>query len=267
MDMKELIQKLVKENIALIKAYNNTECPFSIGNEGDSNYWYENTLIKENDRLFKEGLIKTYPLDFTIQSLGKYGIVKVIQNKPYLKVKDKNKSNVEKLITHINTLGYFVSQFKILFNGKETTPENYVDYKESSDVINNLNNINELWFIIEPKFDETANNNIGSLYHLTEKINLPKIKTNGLVPKSRSKKAYHPDRIYVVDDIKKLKDILTHFTSEHKNINDFSIVKIDYKLAGNPKLYNDPNYLNMGYYLTDNITPEAIVGAINANEI
>lgn len=265
--MKNTIKQLLRGNILLIEAYNNTECPFCIGNEEDSSYWYENTLIKENNRLFKEGLIKTYPLNFTIQSLGKYGIVKVIQNKPYLKIKDKSKSNVEKLINHINTLGYFVSQYKVLFNGKETKPENYIDYKESGDVINNLNNINELWFIIEPKFDDTTNNNIVFLYHLTEKININKIKTNGLIPKSKSKKSYHPDRIYVVDDIKKLKDVLTHFTSEDKNINDFVILKIDYKLAGSPRLHNDPNYLNMGYYLIDNIRPKSIVDVINANEI
>ena len=63
-----------------------------------------------------------------------------------------------------------------------------------------------------------------------------------------------------------MKGIIKGFT-EDKNINDFTVLKIDYNLTNKPKLYNDPNYFTFGYYLIDNIPPDAIIDIIDASEI
>ena len=256
-------KKEIEENKLLIETIDKMETPFYIGDEDD---WFEAILARENRRELAEGLIKTYPYDFAISRFNKYGVATSNQDKTqiYLYLKDKTKCKF--IGEYANTLGYFVSQYKILFNGKDKSPINYVTYKTLEEFNDKINKINELWLIIEAKFDSNLSNEIDYLYHLTEKSKLNKIKVNGLTPKSNSKKAYHPERIYVVPSLNNMKGIIKGFT-EDKNINDFTVLKIDYNLTNKPKLYNDPNYFTFGYYLIDNIPPDAIIDIIDASEI
>lgn len=243
----------------LIKSSTNSVCPFLIGNESDDIDWYEQGLKNLGVKLFKEGLIKTYPFDFTVQRLGRYGSVKFVSNKIYLGLSFDYFDKIEDLIKYIDTLGYFASTFKVLQKGKELSPENYDsfnNFKEFSDIVGNLR---QIWVEIEAKYDIEASAPV-FLYHLTLKSNLDKISKLGLIPKSMAKKSYHPDRIYIVDDINSLKQLLSQFSEVNgKDVSDYAVLKIEYSLAGEPKIYNDPNFLNFGYYLVDNIRPEAIV--------
>ena len=271
MDNKEIIKlKLTQlltenENKFLIESVKNKVNPFNIS---DNQNWFESILIECNISDIKEGLIKSYEYDFVVSRLSKYG--NVIENREnnqiFLKVKDKD--NLQHIINHINTLGYFISQYKILENNKEISSENYIDYKSYNDVLPKLKDTNELWLVIEPKFNSYIDSdNIDFIYHITEKNNLYRIKEQGLVPRSNSKKVHHPDRIYITIEFNLLNDILKGFISHDKDINDFIILKIDYKLAGKPKLYNDPNYFRRGYYIIDNIRPSAIMDTLTTNNL
>jgi hypothetical protein len=262
--LKDDIRKIITE---LIRS-TTQDFPFLLGNEKDDFSNYENGLKKTSVKLFKEGLIKTYPFDFVVQRLSKFGVVKLISNKIYLGLNKEFYRSIEGLITYLNTLGYFAATFKILNKNQKITPENYKNYNNVADVLNIIDGIQQIWIEIEAKYDELFNNNPLYFYHLTSKNNLNKIKQQGLIPKSKSKKSYHPDRIYVVDQINSLKQLLVYFTKiDGKKISDYVILKINYELTNKPKIYNDPNFLDLGYYFVDNISPNAIVDIIEANDV
>lgn len=262
--LREEVKRILSE---LIGSASNSECPFLIGNEGDVDDWYEKGVKNMNLKLFKEGLIKTYPFDFAIQRLGEYGSVKLISNKIYLGLKSKYFDRLSGLIKYFDTLGYFVATFKVLKKGLEINPGNYINVSDLESALGASEDAQQIWLEIEAKFDELGDAP-EFLYHLTLNVNLDKIKKQGLVPRSKSKKSYHPDRVYVVDDIKSLRQILVQFSEiENKVVSNYSVLKIDYSLAGKPKLYNDPNFLSFGYYSTENIPPKAIVSIINGENI
>lgn len=255
-EIKNKLRKFIIENIE-------NDCPFLVGNELNENDWYEGLLLQNNRLRLDEGLIKSYPLNFAIQRFGEYGLVKHIQNGIYLQLKSEYFSKLSEVNSYIESLGYFISQYKVLEIGN--TKREYIDYKKLDDIINILANVADLWLVIEPKFDSTIDTTtLQFIYHLTERVYLPRIKEKGLIPKSKGKKVFHPDRIYVVTDINKIKPLLGQFKTQD---NDFVILKIDYKLSGSPVLYNDPNYLDMGYYIIDNIKPQAINNIIELKDL
>lgn len=260
-EIKKILNELIESTI-------NEECPFIVGNEEDVFDWYENGAKSVNVKLFKEGLIKTYPFDFTVQRLGKYGSVKLISNKIYLGLNKHFFENIEGIIKYLNTLGYFVATFKVLEKSQEMKPENYKNFNNIEDVLNVVGNAQQIWIEIEAKHDKSFDSVSSFFYHLTSKNNLNRIKRQGLVPKSNAKKSYHPHRIYIVDEINSLKELLVQFSEiEGKKVSDYVILKIDYNLTNKPKIYNDPNFLNLGYYFVDNIPPKAIVDVIEASKI
>lgn len=263
--IREEIRKVLSE---LVESTTNSDCPFLIGNEEDKHDWYEHGVKKLTIQLFKEGLIKTYPFDFTLQRLGKYGSVKLISNKIYLGLKKEYFNKIDGLIKYLDTLGYFAATFKILDKDKEISPENYKNFGNVKEVLSAIDNAQHIWIEIEAKYDESSEHNFSFFYHLTTKSVLNKIKKQGLTPKSNSKKSYHPERIYIVDDLKSLRQLLVQFSEiENKDLSDYVVLKIDYDLTNRPKIYNDPNFLNFGYYITDNIPPTAIVEIIEAIDI
>jgi len=262
--IREEVRKILSE---LIKSTTSHECPFLIGNEDDDADWYEQELKSLNVKLFKEGLIKTYPFEFVVQRLGKYGSVKLISNKIYLGLKKEYFNKLDGIVKYLNTLGYFAATFKVLDNNQEVSPENYKNFDDHKEVLSIADDAQQIWIEIEAKYDDSISDS-EFLYHLTLNNNLDKIKKQGLVPKSKSKKSYHPNRIYVVDNVKSLEQLLIQFSEiEGKNVSDYAILKIDYNLSGKPKLYNDPNFLSLGYYLVDNIPPNAIVDTSKAIDV
>ena len=67
----------------------------------------------------------------------------------------------------------------------------------------------EIKLRFEAKFDEEVVENTPSiLYHITPTQNTNKILSIGLVPKSRSKASYHPDRVYLSKDLKDIEHLV-----------------------------------------------------------
>lgn len=265
--MKYLIENelnRLKTNQLLIEMIEERDHPFVI-NDSDVHNDIESEFQLFNKKRIHEGLIKTYPLNFALQRLSEYGLVNFNKNIIYLQFNLKHLDIIDSLISIIDLFGYFVSQYKVLPKGKEVSSLNYIDYFKPEELKDK--DIEQLWLVIEMKFDSLFEGDVKYLYHLTERKNLDKIKKYGMIPKSKSKKSYHPDRIYVVLNINNLKDLLINFTSTKNNINDYCILKIDYNKAGKPKLYNDPNYLDLGYYIIDNIPYNSIEEIINPNKI
>lgn len=104
---------------------------------------------------------------------------------------------------------------------------------------------------LEPRFENKAKVISKILYHITEKNYWKKISVNGLVPKSKSKIAYHPDRIYLATKFA-MDQILPMYKSY---IKDPIILKVNVKGLN---LYEDINAGIGAYYTTENISPDRI---------
>jgi hypothetical protein len=89
---------------------------------------------------------------------------------------------------------------------------------------------------------------------------------SGLIPKSKSKLTYHPDRTYVclhklgckalISNMKMFYKSLLWKNTKNKIDYRWVIYEIDTKDL-DIKLYLDPNYIG-GYYTLDNIPPDKI---------
>lgn len=255
-----ITKKQLLENIKFINIIEKQKLPFYIGDETDE---FERSICLLNANTLTEGLIRTYPYDFVIKRLFDFGAASGDPSTNTIYVFLKTADRIEELSDRANAFGYFISQFKLLPKGKSRNELNYITYTEIKNLPKNIDQYKEVWVVLEQKFDRTIDpSKIQFLYHLTERRFLEKIYKKGLIPKSKAKKSYHPDRIYVTTEIEKLNDIIKQFTVG-KNKEDFVILKIDYSKAGKPTLYNDPNFMDYGYYVIDNINPKAIIDNIN----
>jgi len=208
-------------------------------------------IYKEEYNLnLTEGLIKTTNIGKTLNILEKkYSSKFIFSNfKNSFSIKtfstDINALN-NGIIKDANNLGWFPSYVETEeYTGKWN--EKY--FKEG-----------EIKLRFEAKFDEEIVENIPDiLYHITPTQNADKILKIGLVPKSRSKASYHPDRVYLSKDLKDVENLGEMFFQK-TGINDWTILKIKTDMVPGDylKLYTDPNY-KQGYYTLNNIPAQAI---------
>lgn len=161
--------------------------------------------------------------------------------------------NISKIIQLTNNLGYFPSVFGYEKNNKIKT-EKY----SSSKLKQVMDEVEPefLLLVFEKKYDEV----IGApkfVYHITDEKYLNKIKSTGLTPKTKSKLATHPERIYVALDKEDALDLwgkMKTFISSGKGV----LLTIDTEKLDNT-FYNDPNFQNKGVYTYNNIPPQSII--------
>ena len=95
------------------------------------------------------------------------------------------------------------------------------------------------------------------VYHVTEKHNLEKILRYGLVPKTKNKKAYHPDRVYLATNLSRISDL---YNDMNFDVTDPVIIKIDLSdVKDHMEFYKDEHFPT-GVYTLSNIGPERIAG-------
>lgn len=244
MKLSELYQEIINE-------HNNF--PFFIGDSPDEYEKAVDSLIMKN---ISEGLITTHQIDKAVKHLLFYkGKVKVNYNNNQIFYQVEEFDKINDIIKLINNLGYFIGTFNCLMDNSDE----WIVSKE----LPKLNNVKQLWLTIESKFDSKINtDDLKTIYHVSEKKYLDRIKKYGLVPKSKGKKSNHPDRIYVGTSEVNLSQIITQLKSINEET-EYVLLTIDYKKAGEPNLYNDPNYLTYGYYIIDNISKDSIINIKN----
>jgi hypothetical protein len=206
-------------------------------------------IYKEEYELnLQEGLIKTTNIGKTIEFLKKSFDFEYFRkgNTFLVELKNVDKNDLDKFLKYTNNLGWYPSWLSTsTYSGKWNIKLFNPDRSE---------------IIFEAKFDEEIIENIPSiLYHITPTQNANKILKIGLVPKSRSKSSYHPERVYLgrsLEGIEKLAPQMYQRTGD-KN---FTILRIntDFVPGGYLKLYTDPNYSKEAYYTLNNIPPQAI---------
>lgn len=164
--------------------------------------------------------------------------------------------NIDKILVMINNLGYYIS----LVNGDKYTPQVL-----KNTLTHAMLNDSEIYIIIEQKYDiELDRSSLGdTLYHITSPAVVDKILRIGLTPKTRSKIANHPGRIYLTNDLKTIKSLADKF-DDFLHGNGTVILKIDIsKISPKAKFYRDPNFTtdaaaDTGFYTYTNIPPNAI---------
>lgn len=215
-----------------------------------------------------EGLIKTYSLKefvkhLNIMSKSKYPhIIKNAETSPdghvYIIIDIKKPNSIEfvkSLIELINTLGYYIANTN--FRGRNTdeetshTPKNNEEFLSIAKEASETNGVEGLELSIEPKFEKEVTGKFTTLYHITEKKHLEKILKQGLVPRSKSKMSYHPERIYLANK----RAISGIYRKYSEFVKDPILLIVDVKGL---KLYPDINANDGAYFTTTNIDPERI---------
>jgi hypothetical protein len=217
--------------------------------------------------------LKTNDIDIVIQNAALSLNVKSIEheiyikyNKIYLKLYDfKNIYSIKDFFEFLNSYfidrnGWFPSSYILTKNNKT----NILSYDENY-LFNNQKILDVVEIIYEPKFDKIVDIP-NKLYHLSIQEYKDKILKNGLIPKSKNKKSIHLDRIYLCsnpEDCYKLIADMKYDYDFRKNINKLDKINIDWIIyeidtKNIEKLYKDPNYIDKGYYIVDNINTKDI---------
>jgi hypothetical protein len=208
-------------------------------------------IYKEEYELnLKEGLIKTVNIGKTLSILEKKYSSKFIftksKNSFFIKTFNTDlKSLLSGIIKDADNLGWFPS----FMETEDYTGKWGKEYFKKG----------ELKLRFEAKFDEEVVENVPSiLYHITPTVNVDKILKIGLVPKSRSKASYHPDRVFLSKSLEGIEELGRMFYQK-TGIRNWTILRINTELIPGDylKLYTDPNYKS-GYYTLNNINPQAI---------
>ena len=214
----------------------------------------------------REGLIKTYPIKTTIKLISRDLILRDIKhgidyekstNTLFIKVKsiDINKEDILNIFRQVNLCGYFISNYN--FYDKNN---NQIDYLIHKNIINNyfietlFNKIKKSSYTqitVESKYNSKLELP-DKLYHVTSISNKSKIEKDGLVPKSKRKKANHNDRIYVGYNPTVIKNLAKQFKKDKYILIEINTKKLQIEL------YDDPDLHNHGGYTYDNIHKDHI---------
>lgn len=219
----------------------------------------------KNNHTVNEGLIKTYPIDKSVNYLiRKYGL-----NHEQIQIEPIDNGIITINIICIilpnsidgNTLGNIKHDLQTCgyFNNQEPI---------------SIQNTNFFIMAFEPKFSEEVTEMVKQkyhyLYHSAPKIYLDKITKNGLIPKSKNSLFFYPDRTFLmigdkldnkqVDVLKKVQNARNVNADTNNPIErkEHVLIVIDTtKLPTDVKFYCDP----MAYgaiFTYDNIPPNSI---------
>jgi hypothetical protein len=218
--------------------------------------------------------LKTNDIDFVVKNVedeirlsGINCNVFKNDNKIELEIFNFNELKViDSMLLYLDSLfidrnGWFPSKMK-LFDLDNI--DNTLKYDEDY-LIDKYHLLNKIIITYEAKYD-VVTNTPKTLYHLSIQEYKDKIIKNGLIPKTKNKRTIHLDRIYlcsVPEDCYNLIFNMKYDYDKRKNLNnkdkintDWIIYEIDAKNID--KLYKDPNYIDKGYYVVDNINPKDI---------
>jgi len=130
------------------------------------------------------------------------------------------------------------------------------------DYILKSKNCKKIDLIFEAKFDELLSYKPDTVFHVTDEINLSNIHKVGIIPKSKRKKSFHLERVYITLNIKNAKKFMDNLLF-NDNISGVSkyyrVLKIDITdgFCKDMKIYKNPN-MKGGYYIYNNIRPQDI---------
>lgn len=156
--------------------------------------------------------------------------------------------DVKKVDDFIRPFGWFISSIITTEDVKLTDMAKYTEK-----ILSGKYNIKIKQVSIEQKFGDEIKDFPNTLYHITDKKFIPKIKEKGLIPRYMGKRTIHPERIYLCDEYG-----LSHLYGEFKSLLDYpTIISIDMSEL-TIKLFQDNNFQLGGYYTLENIPAKCI---------
>lgn len=225
-----------------------------------SKLWVEE-LYKSicNEQLIHEFIAKTINADKTIETLntrlkGKYARATLDGGDNSIVITYKGIFDLDEVNEFMNTFGWF--------------PAYISGYGSYQKYIKSVLPLNLTHIVYQAKYDSEAVNKDKYLYHLTPDIVYSSVRMKGLTPKSHSKIANHPERIYLMNpaDDENYLDLAEKLWDRIKNektkfaISDYYLLKIDLGKLSNHKFYNDPQFMmaNGAVWTYQNIPSNAI---------
>jgi hypothetical protein len=175
----------------------------------------------------------------------------------FSEIYEKAKLEMNKILQLTNNLGWFPS-FMTAYNSLNQSKE--IKWEENLSSFKSLieTEFTDIDFLFEAKYDIPYTAFPEKMYHICNSNNVDKILKIGLIPRCRSKKSFHPERVYLCKHINQANDLIEAFKilypNEKYEILEINTVLIEQYL----KLFQDPNFIEMGYYTLNNITPWCI---------
>jgi len=220
---------------------------------------YKSFILDYEPFDISEGLIKSVDPSMFVYQISKlltakdieYNINYLFNGNIFIDLINMNKNDLNFYFRLIGNLGYFISEYKFNNINKKYIKDD-IDFlfynKEKIDIS----------IYVEPYYDVEIKN-LEILYHTTPNIFVDKILKYGLIPKSKNKISFHPDRIFLCTDLNKIISIANKFKSMSNYKSEWKILEINSKNIKELKCYEDPNYRNDGgIYTLNNIKPEYI---------
>ena len=224
---------------------------------------YNNPLtIAMINNVVIEGLIKTYPIDKTIQYIRDY-----FDLEEWDVYKHKSENGYDRIAFNAYIYG---DNLDIISNAMDYC--GYFLAYPKKDIIEQHYGEN-ITLIFEPKFQYDVSKELRKnekyLIHVTPTYNIEKIKRFGLSPKSKNKLFNFPHRVYFFIgsfDKKQLLNMIKQLCYANNNIHDngeYSILTIDLKqIDENVPFYSDQNLKN-AVFTSNNIHPNCIINIEN----
>lgn len=226
-------------------------------------------LIKTTERKKSIAIIKRAFPKWEVEEYFDYGggveRNAFMVNSDFFKSTTSAKQEVDKFLKLLNNLGWFVSFLRSW--DKEGNNMYYGKYDEEAlDNLVNNPDLGSIRFDAEAKYDTIVEKIPKTLYHVTPKAAWDKISKVGLVPRTRTKKSYHPERVYL-STTKKATETLAAMFKTVTGIREWVLLAVDTKMIPGDylKLYKDDNYSPYGVYTMNNIPPAALkkIGELN----
>lgn len=221
-------------------------------------------IIREEIRKFlADGLIKSIEpkkavddiINKNFSNLGKATLMRNEMGIDFL-LKIKNTDKLKEVMSLVNNIGYFIASYKIGDITYRFNDENFINI-----IKDNLKNAKlPVTLHLEAKFDKKEESIPKIVFHITSEEFIEKIKKFGLIPKSKSKKSYHPERIYLALEVEAALSMAAQIQSITEREEYFPyLISIDTTKLKDVKFYIDPNFSDYGVYVLENIPKKAIV--------
>lgn len=200
----------------------------------------------------------TVDVDKTVDTLNKSfkGIHSSDDDDNTILVKFKNLDTIilDTVNKKMDAFGYFPSIVGV-YSGGGKYSDNIKQFIGRTDIVVKY----------EAKYDVETEIEVTHMFHITPDINYKKIKSLGLTPKTQSKIANHPGRIYLTyelspDGLEDFMFALYNINPNKEYITDMYVLAIDMEQIKDHKFFIDPNF-KMGegaVYTYQNIPPSAI---------
>jgi len=217
--------------------------------------------IIEESRIY-EGLIITHAAGKSVDIMttwfslkkGTYSLEAVSSGLLKFKTEKINNTDLGRLLSLMNNLGWYPSLMLIGFFSTEKVKFDEIKYLE---LLNDGKNVNVLF---EAKYNlELDEKDLPDImYHLTSKKSIEKITKIGLSPRSKNKIAKHAERVYLLTDESGV-DFLLKSNKFYPDEKEFILFEVDVKgllSRRSMRFFTDPYFKDYAVYTYENIPPQ-----------